>query len=84
MKQNGHKKYSMTFRHFLPFNYLTEDIISSANTYFDTTFFISRSYDAFLDYALEYVNGIRCHNVKDLELVIQKAEKDLLQYQQKH
>ena len=80
----GHKKYPMTFRHFLPFNYLTEDIISSANTYFDTTFFISRSYDAFLDYALEYVNGIRCHNVKDLELVIQKAEKDLLQYQQKH
>lgn len=80
----GHKKYPMIFRHFLPFNYLTEDIISSANTYFDTTFFISRSYDAFLDYALEYVNGIRCHNVKDLELVIQKAEKDLLQYQQKH
>lgn len=26
----GHKTYPMTFRHFLPFNYLTEDIISSA------------------------------------------------------
>lgn len=80
----ANRKYPMTFRHFLPFNYLTEDIISSANTYFDTAFFISRSFDTFLDYALEYVNGIRCHNGKELEVAIQRAEKDLLQYQQKH
>ena len=80
----GHRKYPMTFRHFLPFNYLTEDIISSANTYFDTNFFINRSFDAFLDFALEYSNGIRCHNGKELELAIQKAENKLTQYRQKH
>ncbi len=80
----GHKTYPMTFRHFLPFNYLTEDIISSANTYFDTAFFMNRSFDAHLDYALEYVNGIRCHNGKEVESAIQKAEKDLNNYQLKH
>lgn len=80
----GHRKYSMTFRHFLPINYITEDIIASANMYFDTAFFISRSYDAFLDFALEYVNGIRCHNRDEVESAVKRAEKDLLQYQQKH
>ena len=80
----GHRTFPMTFRHFLPFNYLTEDIISSANTYFDTAFFMSRSFDAHLDYALEYVNGIRCHNGKEVESAIQKAERELNQYQQKH
>lgn len=80
----GHKKYPITFRHFLPFNYITEDIISSANTYFDTAFFINRSFDALLDYALEYVNGIRYHNRKEMEAAVRKAENDLVQYQQKH
>ena len=80
----GHRTFPMTFRHFLPFNYLTEDIISSANTYFDTAFFICRSFDALLDYALEYVNGIQYHNGKQVEAAIQQAEKDLEQYQQKH
>lgn len=83
-KNVGHRKFSMTFRHFLPFNYLTEDIISSANTYFDTNFFICRSFEAFLDYALEYVNGIRSHNGKEVEAAIQKAERELKEYQQKH
>ena len=63
---------------------MTEDIISSANTYFDTAFFMNRSFDAHLDYALEYVNGIRCHNGKEVESAIQKAEKDLNNYQLKH
>lgn len=80
----GNRKYNMTFRHFLPFNYLTEDIISSANTYFDTAFFINRSYDAFLDYALELVNGIQYHDAKAITAKIEKAIKDLEQYQKKH
>lgn len=78
------KKFSLTFRHFLPLNYLTEDIISSANIYFDIPFFVNRSFDAFLDFALEHVNGILCHNEKDVESELQKAKKDLAQYQQKH
>lgn len=80
----GNKKFTLTFRHFLPFNYLTEDIISSANIYFDIPFFANRSFDAFLDFALEHVNGILCHNEKDIESELQKAKKDLVQYQQKH
>ena len=80
----GNRKCNMTFRHFLPFNYLTEDIISSANTYFDTAFFINRSYDAFLDYALELVNGIQYHDAKAITAKIEKAIKDLEQYQKKH
>ena len=80
----GNRKDSMTFRHFLPFNYLTEDIISSANTYFDTAFFINRSYDVFLDYALELVNGIQYHNANEIKAKIEKAEIDLKQYQKKH
>lgn len=78
------KKFALTFRHFLPFNYLTEDIISSANIYFDIPFFVNRSFDAFLDFALEHVNGILCHNEKDVESELQKVKKDLVQYQQKH
>lgn len=79
----GNRKYNMTFRYFLPFNYLTEDIISSANTYFDTAFFIHRSYDALLDYALELVNGIQYHNANEIKAKIEKAEIDLKQYQKK-
>lgn len=45
---------------------------------------MNRSFDAHLDYALEYVNGIRCHNGKEVESAIQKAEKDLNNYQLKH
>lgn len=80
----GHKKFTMTFRHFLPFNYLTEDVISSANTYFDIPFFINRSFDAFLDFALEHVNGIKCHNEKDITSELEKANRDLARYQQNH
>lgn len=83
-KKVGRKNIPMSFRHFLPLNYLTEDIISSANTYFDTAFFVDKSFDSFLNFALEYANGIRCHNSREIEDKIQKAEKDLKQYQENH
>lgn len=84
MQKIGRTNVSLTFRHFLPFNYLTEDIISSANTYFDIPFFISRSHDVFLDFALEYVNGIKCFNEKGITAEIEIAKKELYKYQQKH
>lgn len=83
-KKVGRKNIPMSFRHFLPLNYLNEDIISSANTYFDTAFFVDKSFDSFLNFALEYANGIRCHNSREIEDKIQKAEKDLKQYQENH
>lgn len=84
MQKIGRTNVSLTFRHFLPFNYLTEDIISSANIYFDIPFFISRSHDVFLDFALEYVNGIKCFNEKGITAEIEIAKKELYKYQQKH
>ena len=84
MQKIGHRNASITFRHFLPFNYLTEDIISSANVYFDIPFFISRSYNEFIDFALEYVNGIKFNNEKEITNEIENAKKELDQYQQKH
>lgn len=80
----GRTNSTLTFRHFLPFNYLTEDIISSANVYFDIPFFISRSYDVFLDFALEYVNGIKCFDEKGITAEIETTKKELIKYQQKH
>ena len=84
MQKIGRANASITFRHFLPFNYLTEDIISSANAYFDIPFFISRSYDAFLDFALEYANGIKCFDEKRITAEIESTKKELNKYQQKH
>ena len=41
---------NLNFRHFLIFSYLTEDIIATMNTYFDTHFFGSKvDFDYFLD-----------------------------------
>lgn len=84
MQKVGRTNVSLTFRNFLPFNYLTEDIISSANIYFDIPFFISRSYDVFLDFALEYVNGIKCFDEKGITAEIEATKKELYKYQQKH
>lgn len=84
MQKIGRANASITFRHFLPFNYLTEDIISSANVYFDIPFFISRSYDAFLDFALEYANGIKCFEEKRITAEIESTKTELNKYQQKH
>lgn len=84
MQKIGRRNASITFRHFLPFNYLTEDIISSANVYFDIPFFISRSYNEFIDFALEYVNGIKFNNEKEITNEIENAKKELDQYQHKH
>ena len=77
MQKIGRMNASITFRHFLPFNYLTEDIISSANVYFDIPFFISRSYNEFIDFALEYVNGIKFNNEKEITNEIENAKKEL-------
>ena len=41
---------NLNFRHFLIFSYVTEDIIATMNTYFDTHFFGSKpDFDYFLD-----------------------------------
>ena len=50
---------NLNFRHFLIFSYLTEDIIATMNTYFDTQFFGSKlDFDYFLDDFIKIALGI--------------------------
>ena len=50
---------NLNFRHFLIFSYLTEDIIATMNTYFDTNFFGSKlDFDYFLDDFIKIALGI--------------------------
>lgn len=45
----GRKKEMTNFRHMLLFNYLTEDIIGTLNTYLDTRFFDDINYEKLTD-----------------------------------
>ena len=50
---------NLNFRHFLIFSYLTEDIIATMNTYFDTNFFgLKLDFDYFLDDFIKIALGI--------------------------
>ena len=50
---------NLNFRHFLIFSYLTEDIIATMNTYFDTQFFGPKlDFDYFLDDFIKIALGI--------------------------
>ena len=42
LKISKRKKLKLSFRNFLPFCYLTEDIIAAMNTYFDSKYFASK------------------------------------------
>lgn len=52
------REVRLNFRHFLIFTYLTEDIIATMNTYFDTRFFGTQDYDFFIDDFLKVALGI--------------------------
>lgn len=65
---------NLNFRHFLIFSYLTEDIIATMNTYFDTHFFGSKlDFDYFLDDFIKIALGIE--DAKQEELKKQYSEE---------
>lgn len=65
---------SLNFRHFLIFSYLSEDIIATMNTYFDTHFFSSNlGFDYFLDDFIKIALGIE--DAKQDELKKRYAEE---------
>lgn len=65
---------NLNFRHFLIFSYLTEDIIATMNTYFDTHFFDSKlEFDYFLDDFIKIALGIE--DAKQDELKKKYAEE---------
>lgn len=80
----GKKNVLFSYRHFLLFNYLTEDIISSANIYFDTAFFESKEYEDLLEPILEFANGIDSLRLKEATERLKQLEKDLDNYQKAH
>ena len=65
---------NLNFRHFLIFSYLTEDIIATMNTYFDSNFFGSKiDFDYFLDDFIKIALGIE--DAKQDELKKKYAEE---------
>ncbi len=57
-KDSGSVSFNISYRHFLLFNSLTEDIIGVSETYFDTAFYGKEEYDKALKHIFELVIGI--------------------------
>jgi hypothetical protein len=71
-KDSGKANFNLSYRHFLLFNSLTEDIIGTSKTYFDTPFFGKEEYDKALSHIFNMVIG-----VNDMEII--KAKEKILQ-----
>ena len=72
--EKGSKKtsFNLSYRHFLLFNSLTEDIIGTSKTYFDTTFYGKDEYDRALSYIFDMVIGVNdIKNIKTKERIAQ-------------
>lgn len=57
-KELDSSSLNLSFRHFLIFNSLTENIIGSQETYFDTTFYGKEEYDKILHQIFNLVIGV--------------------------
>ncbi|OPC66452.1 hypothetical protein BAY13_17095 [Elizabethkingia bruuniana] len=67
-KASGGVSVYISYRHFLLFNALTENIIGSQETYFDTTFFGKDEYEKALNHIFDMVIGINdMDHVKTIE-----------------
>lgn len=73
----------LSFRHFLILNYLTEDIIATVNTYFDTRFFMNSDFQEVLDSVFRLAIGIDDSLEYQLESSLKKKEKELVSYRNK-
>ncbi len=69
------KEVRLNFRHFLIFSYLTEDIIATMNTYFDTRFFGISDFDYFLDDFLKIALGIEDAKQDELKKLYDEEKK---------
>lgn len=57
-KDLGKVPFNLSYRHFLLFNSLTENIIGTSNTYFDTPFYGKEEYDKALTHIFDLVIGV--------------------------
>ena len=67
-------KIKLNFRHNLIFNYLTEDIISTENTYQDLRFFRSPEFSQILDDLFNIAIGVNESKKRTLEGELQSAQ----------
>ena len=71
-KDLGKVPFHLSYRHFLLFNSLTENIIGTSNTYFDTPFYGKEEYDKALTHIFDLVIGVNdMENSKDKERIKQ-------------
>ena len=72
--QSGKTSFNLSYRYFLLFNAITEDIIATSKTYFDTTFFGKEEYDRALSHLFDLVIG-----VNDMENIKSNEETDRIE-----
>lgn len=87
-KEFGKTSFNLSYRHFLIFNSLTENVIGAQETYFDTTFYGKEEYDKALNHIFNLVIGVndmekiksteRLKEVEDEIKKIQNQEKNTL------
>ena len=71
-KDLGKTSFNLSYRHFLLFNSLTEDIIGTSKTYFDTIFYGKEEYDKALNHIFDMVIGVNdMENTKAKERIKQ-------------
>ena len=85
-KDMGKTSFNISYRHFLLFNSLTEDIIGTSKTYFDTIFYGKDEYNKVLNHIFDLVIGVNdMENIKAQERISQiEREIKNIQSQQKH
>lgn len=81
LKLDSKVKYN--FRHNLLFNYLTEDIISTENTYQDLRFFRSNDFVKILDDLFKMAIGVNESKIRELQSNLNDAKAKLKRKQNK-
>ena len=76
-KKLGKVPFSLSFRHFLLFNSLTEDIIGTSKTYFDTTFYGKEEYDNALTHIFDLVIGVNDMENSKAEERIKQIDEEI-------
>lgn len=78
-KALGKTTFNLSYRHFLLFNSLTESIIGTSETFFDTTFYGKEEYDKALSHIFDLVIGVNDmdnikakERIKEIDTIINK------------
>lgn len=69
-------KVKLNFRYYLLFNYLTEDIIATENTYQDIRFFRDPKMEKILDDLFKILIGAEEAKIRELEANLEKAKTE--------